>query len=900
MSTPQTDTPLPDWLPELIPFQGDWNAFVRALHVVFAQVFHVRTDGDDASNGLSWATAKRTLEAAVAAAGGAGTIYLAAGAYTLTNTVVLSVPVRIIGTNGTPVIDGSLKSYRAFTLNHDDASVKNLWLANFNNSSSGATLWLTQGTVDSCVISNGNTRGNGTNAGGIYAAGGMITNCTFTRCRSDVSRGYTYGPALFLKSGHVTDCRFVSNFGSGSSHSGAAYLEGGVLEKCVFTQHERTPIENNGATVRNCLVYGNTCSVKPGYDTITWLAGVWQTQGNLYNCTIVGNSHSGPVIGCAGLKATGGAVKNCIVWNNPSCDGTAAGFSFASSVAAHTNLLDSASSVGIGNMSSDPMFRNPATNDYRLVLASPAIGTAASIDGVTADLNGVARPQGGAPEIGCHEYVSDATNLMAGIRIPAQTLGPFVPATFIAVVDGPDLAGLSYTWWLDGTVVAEGPDKAEFSRPSFAIGMHDLKLVVTNGVGKTATDEKLNAFTVYPSEVYVSETGSSAFPYTNWTTAATNVSEAFACLWKAANMTSVVHIAQGRYPVASEIILNTPFRLSGAGVGKTVLVGPVTEIRCFALLHADVEVSDVKVTGFTSRVKTGAGALVERGLLHDCRFEGCRVRMENGSKGGGIHQAGGIVRDCIVTNCSIVQTRGYADGNGVYISAGLMERCRILDCYNGQDGLGLGVEAVGGTVRDCVISGNRSTTYYDDAALHVNGSGALIENCVVTGNVAGVKLAAGTVRNCLVAGNGLARDKTIVRVSGGTFLNCTVAGNGTGAAVGLSQSAGKVANNIIWGNATTGAAVTGGTFATNLVDAAVDYASQAGTIVSATSPFKRIERGDCHLGSGSPAARAGDASFWSGVADPADLDGNPRLTPSGKVDLGCYQLQAIGLIIIVR
>lgn len=39
MSTPQTDTPLPDWLPELIPFQGDWNAFVRALHVVFRRDF---------------------------------------------------------------------------------------------------------------------------------------------------------------------------------------------------------------------------------------------------------------------------------------------------------------------------------------------------------------------------------------------------------------------------------------------------------------------------------------------------------------------------------------------------------------------------------------------------------------------------------------------------------------------------------------------------------------------------------------------------------------------------------------------------------------------------------------------------------------------------------------------
>jgi hypothetical protein len=57
----------------------------------------------------------------------------------------------------------------------------------------------------------------------------------------------------------------------------------------------------------------------------------------------------------------------------------------------------------------DPMFQNPAAGDFRLRSGSPAIDSAsnAAINlGISADLNGVAIPQGSGPDRGSHEFAS--------------------------------------------------------------------------------------------------------------------------------------------------------------------------------------------------------------------------------------------------------------------------------------------------------------------------------------------------------------------------------------------------------------------------------------------------------------------------------------------------------------
>ena len=146
---------------------------------------------------------------------------------------------------------------------------------------------------------------------------------------------------------------------------------------------------------------------------------------------------------------------------------------------------------------------------------------------------------------------------------------PVTPVTIGSAVDGPDLSGLTYEWTIDGVVVA-GAEEDSITLTDTAIGAHTVGLTVSNGAGDTKTAEP-GTFKVRPCEVFVSLTGSNDYPYNSWQTAATNVNEAFTTLWKVANVTSVLHLADGEYPVSEAMIITTPFVFAGAGVDRTVL-----------------------------------------------------------------------------------------------------------------------------------------------------------------------------------------------------------------------------------------------------------------------------------------------------------------------------------------
>ncbi|MBN1895661.1 right-handed parallel beta-helix repeat-containing protein [bacterium] len=82
--------------------------------------------------------------------------------------------------------------------------------------------------------------------------------------------------------------------------------------------------------------------------------------------------------------------------------------------------------LGIGNISADPLFMDPAsgrTGDYRLSASSPAIdGGVMATDVPDADLDGNPRPLGSGPDIGAYEYqlpvsvaMKDASSSQASI-----------------------------------------------------------------------------------------------------------------------------------------------------------------------------------------------------------------------------------------------------------------------------------------------------------------------------------------------------------------------------------------------------------------------------------------------------------------------------------------------------
>jgi hypothetical protein len=71
------------------------------------KTLHVSTAGNDANDGLSWATAKLTLQAGLNAAATAGIVHVGAGTYTLTSALVMKPGVRLLCNDGAIITQGN-------------------------------------------------------------------------------------------------------------------------------------------------------------------------------------------------------------------------------------------------------------------------------------------------------------------------------------------------------------------------------------------------------------------------------------------------------------------------------------------------------------------------------------------------------------------------------------------------------------------------------------------------------------------------------------------------------------------------------------------------------------------------------------------------------------------------
>lgn len=254
------------------------------------------------------------------------------------------------------------------------------------------------GGVSSCQVTNCTLRGNTARSYGGGANGGSLDACLLA---DNTSAGYGGG----MDNATLTSCVLSNN---AANNGGGSYA--GWLSNCVVLNNRAT---NNGggadhSAFLNCRLTGNSAASDGG--------GAY--RGSLTNCTLFqnqagdgGGTAYGTAVNCSigGNSATslgGGAASstlfNCIIWGN-----TASASSNTSAATLSYSCTQPYVS-GSGNLAADPRFVNLLLGDLRLQSNSPCIDAGTGV--VTADgpdLDGNARFNGLAPDLGATEFQSD-------------------------------------------------------------------------------------------------------------------------------------------------------------------------------------------------------------------------------------------------------------------------------------------------------------------------------------------------------------------------------------------------------------------------------------------------------------------------------------------------------------
>lgn len=368
-------------------------------------------------DGSSWTRAYPNLQDALAAAGAGDTIRVADGIYTPDDgagiapgdrTASFAIPdgvTVLCGYAGYGAANPDARNVKTYlTILSGDLEGDDLWgILNLSDNSYHVVSASGSGTLDGATITAGNADGSGDNR---YGGGVLLTSSTL----------------------RIEGCKIRGN--KADFGAGVACLEGiaPVLINTEITGNWAYTfggcLYNDDANVQmtNCLVVGNTA----GSADILGGDAVFNVMGSLdvTNCTIADNrpGHSAPANKRAIVNLIWGpgfvdtiSIKNSIVRNG----GTEIWSTEPGLVTLYRNNIEggAAGFSGSGNIDQNPLFKNPGTfgiegqwffddDGYTLLAGSPSInaGNQALLPpGLTVDLNGNTRVQGGQVDQGAYE-----------------------------------------------------------------------------------------------------------------------------------------------------------------------------------------------------------------------------------------------------------------------------------------------------------------------------------------------------------------------------------------------------------------------------------------------------------------------------------------------------------------
>jgi hypothetical protein len=216
------------------------------------------------------------------------------------------------------------------------------------------------------------------------------------------------GGGVYCLSATLTICRIIGNVaGNGGSNWCWAYNGG--------RGGNGGGISSNSAALINCFIAGNLAG--DGGDGVFFGGGPGEggkgggiddrQKNTVMNCTLAANAagfEGAPPGGSKGPQQKGGGIStsiavvtNCILWNN-----TPDQIEGASPEVTFCDL--ERGWPGVGNINADPLFVDPANDDYHLTWTSPCINMGTDIGAPTADIDGDLRPIMGTTDIGADEF----------------------------------------------------------------------------------------------------------------------------------------------------------------------------------------------------------------------------------------------------------------------------------------------------------------------------------------------------------------------------------------------------------------------------------------------------------------------------------------------------------------
>ena len=265
-----------------------------------------------------------------------------------------------------------------------------------NDSNTGAS-WATAKQSIQAAIDAADPYDTITVADGVYAP--ISTSNTFLTIQSvngaaatiidgdNTTRCATLGSNTFHTNTVLTGFTLMNGVATNgtTTDGGGAYY--GTLNNCILTGNRATRGGGAyGGTLNNCMLTGNSAIVDGG----------GSAYNTLNNCTVSGNS-----AGDKGGGTQSGTMNNCIVWGNTASTG--ASINYVSGTFNYS--CTEPPRLGLGNISTDPLFINAARGDYRLQNESPCIdkGDNRLVIG-TSDVGGNPRIAGSVVDMGAYEW----------------------------------------------------------------------------------------------------------------------------------------------------------------------------------------------------------------------------------------------------------------------------------------------------------------------------------------------------------------------------------------------------------------------------------------------------------------------------------------------------------------